>query len=63
MSDYVKVIQACIDEAPQDEGAARILRQVVRGAADRAPIDALVEMVQQILEIRERDIRLASECN
>lgn len=63
MSDYVKVVEACIQEASHDECAARILRRVLKGAAERAPVDALVEIVQTILDIRERDVHSNLERN
>lgn len=63
MPDHTKIIEACIRKAPHDEGAAKVLRRVLRGAADRAPVDALVEMAEAILAIRERDLRVSLECN
>jgi hypothetical protein len=57
MSDYIKFLHACLDEAPRDEGAAGVLREIMHSAADAAPVDALVEVMRTMVELRERDLR------
>jgi hypothetical protein len=63
MSEYVKVVESCLREAPHDEGAVRILRNILASAAERAPAEALVEIVRTVLAIRERDMQVQLECN
>jgi hypothetical protein len=56
MSDYIKFLQTCLDEAPRDDGAAGVLRKIVHSAADAAPVDALVEVVQTMMATRRREL-------
>jgi hypothetical protein len=63
MSDKLTLLKCCSKDAQQEKGAESILRAIIRGAADRAPIDALVEMGSVLARIRSDDLRSELERN
>ncbi len=63
MSEHLRILEECIQDAPTDDGAADLLREIVKGAAERAPLDALIEMGKTLVAIRRRDLRTQAESN
>lgn len=63
MSEYLQVLELCLEEAPDDPVAEALLRTIVQGAAKRAPIDALVELGHVLVAIRNRDLAQRLESN
>ena len=63
MSEYMTYLVDCIRDASDDEQAAALLRLIVKSAAEKAPLPALIEMGQCLVEIRRRDDRLGVERN
>jgi hypothetical protein len=57
MSEQLRYLEGCIRDAHTDDQAVALLRAIVRGAADSAPIDALVEIGQALVVMRKRDLR------
>jgi hypothetical protein len=51
----LKLTQVCLKDALHDEVAVRVLRRVVCDAAKRAPADSLVEIVEAMINIRQRE--------
>ena len=61
--NYVNVLEACIEDAPNNEVAESLLRSIVQGAAVRAPVSALVELGELLVKIRDHDMARRLESN
>jgi hypothetical protein len=59
----ITLLENCVRDATSDIGAESLLRAIIRGAADRAPVDALVEMGRLLVRIRRDDFRREIESN
>jgi len=63
MSEYLEVLKACVEQAPHDDDAATLLRSIVQGATEHAPVEALVELGELLIDMRDRDLHRAIERN
>lgn len=63
MSQQLRYLEGCIRDAQNDEQAAALLRAIIKGAAESAPVDALIEIGQSLVTIRKRDARMEAERN
>lgn len=63
MSQQLTFLEDCIRDAHIDDQAVELLRVIIRGAASSAPVEALVEMSQSLVDIRRRDLRRDAERN
>lgn len=63
MSDHIKLVKACLQDAPHDERAVRVLRKIVHGVAESAPVGSLVAIVEAMMSIRQAERQRALERN
>lgn len=55
MIKSIEILKAAIASASDDPKAVALLRSVLRRSADHAPIDALIELCDTLITIRQRD--------
>jgi hypothetical protein len=63
MSEQLHLLKCCLRDAQNERGAESLLRTIIRGAADRAPIDILVELGAVLALTRGDDLRREVERN
>ena len=63
MSSQLYYLECCVRDACIDDQAVDLLRAIIRGAAERAPVEALVEIGQTLIDIRKRDQKASLENN
>lgn len=56
MSEQLTLLRNCIRDATTDPAAETLLRGIIRGAGDQAPINDLCELGEKLVEMRMRII-------
>ncbi len=57
MNENLRNFQEIIRRAKSDTDAERFVRQMLRGAADRAPLEAILELGQCLVDVRKHEMR------
>lgn len=61
--DNLRGFQYCVEAATRSSEAERIVREMIRGAADAAPVDVVVRIGELLIQIRREDFRKEGEAN
>lgn len=63
MSDYVRLLEACIQDARNDQRAESVLRSIIENVAAEIPVPALAELGAVVLRLHKQEMRRLIECN
>ncbi len=56
MSQQLTYLEGCIRDAKTDHQAVALLRTIVRGFADSAPVESLIKIGQTVVDLRRQDL-------
>jgi hypothetical protein len=63
MSEYVQLLQSCIEDAPHDQRAESLLRSIVQSVAGTISSNDLTELGMAVLRIHRAEGRRLLESN
>jgi hypothetical protein len=63
VSDNLHYLQWCVSDAHSDNQAEALLRAIIKGAADSAPVGDLTKIGQSLIDIYRETTRKQAENN